>query len=101
MHILEEGYVVCGHRCRTCGDFENMSTLVELCAKITEDETSPSANIRCPSSTIGHMLVNLKKSSGNTCEAHQTQGRGGGGRNKDLHNESYHLTSSTARHNLE
>jgi len=68
--------VVCGHRCRTCGDFENVSTLVELCAKRTEDETSPSANIRCPSSTIGHMLVNLKKSSGNTCETHQTQGKG-------------------------
>jgi hypothetical protein len=95
--------VVCGHRCRTCGDFENVSTLVELCAKRTEDETSPSANIRCPSSTIGHMLVNLKKSSGNICETHQMKGKrgGGGGRNKDLHDESYHLTSSMARLNLE
>jgi hypothetical protein len=60
--------MVWDHRCRTWGDFENVSTLVELCAKRTEDETSPSANIRCPSSTIGHMLVNLKKSSGNTYE---------------------------------
>jgi hypothetical protein len=94
--------VVCGHRCRTCGDFENVSTLVELCTKRKEDETSPSANIRCPSSTIGHMLVNLKKSSGNTCETHgvgpvfergrRHRGRGG----RDLHDESYHLTSSMA-----
>jgi hypothetical protein len=59
--------LVYGHRCRTCGDFENVSTLVELRANRTEDEMSPSANIRCPSSTIGHMLVNVMKSSGNTC----------------------------------
>ena len=93
--------MVCGYRNRTCGDFENVSTLVELYAKRTEVETSPSANIRCPSSTIGHMLVNVKKSSGNTCETHQTQGKEGGQGTKDLHDESYHLTSSTARLNLE
>lgn len=91
--------MVYGYRCRTCGDFENVSTLVELCAKRTKNETSPSANIRCPSSTIGHMLVNLKIIIGKYMR--DTPNAGEGGSNRDLHDESYHLTSSMARLDLE
>jgi hypothetical protein len=100
MLILEEGLCGMWPSRPHLGDFENVSTLVKLCAKRTEYETSPSANIRCPSSTIGHMLVNFKEIIGkymrDTLNAVE-----GGGRNKDLHDESYHLTSSMARLDLD
>ncbi len=64
-----------------CGDFENVSTPVEQCAKTMENKTSPSANIRCPSSTIGHMLVKFEEIIGK-CMRDTTQRRMGEGRSK-------------------
>ena len=62
-----------------------VSTLVDQCQKEQNVKRVPQMKIRCPSSTIGHMLVNLnlKKSSGNALgNACETQPNAGGERSK-------------------